>query len=326
MYLISPPPAGAAGYLGTELTKQLLDRGYTVRATVRSDTPKNTDFLRSLAKALPGTLEIVEADLDKAGSYDKIVQGAKFVFHTASPVSFGVGNPEQDQKDVVDPAVNGTKTVLKAAAAAKVERVVLTSSVVAICEGVKKTSTKPDGSLYGPDDWNTDSTLESNCYMFSKVQAEKAAWALAKELNFDLVTVLPSLVLGPVTSTRDGYSRSLVGQLLEGKRFEDVILFYQTIDVRDAALAHILAAETPGAKGRYITSRSENINFKQLSAALKQEFPKLPIEDAAAHPDADKVVLDNSKLEKDLGLTLTPTATTIRDHARTVLALGLVEA
>jgi len=169
------------------------------------------------------------------------------------------------------------------------------------------------------------------------VQAEKAAWALAKELNFDLVTVLPSLVLGPVnilscsfsltkfapelkrprpppshpppasyashtrvfshathnvnteeplllligsivleacllaaptlhvlprlgatsevkplavqvTSTRDGYSRSLVGQLLEGKRFEDVILFYQTIDVRDAALAHILAAETPGAK------------------------------------------------------------------------------
>jgi len=49
-------------------------------------------------------------------------------------------------------------------------------------------------------------------------------------------------------------------------------------------------------QGRYITSRSENINFKQLSAALKQEFPKLPIEDAAAHPDADKVVLDNSKV------------------------------
>ena len=47
--------------------------------TVRSDTPKNPDFLRTLATALPGTLEIVEADFDKEGSYDKAVQGAKYV-------------------------------------------------------------------------------------------------------------------------------------------------------------------------------------------------------------------------------------------------------
>jgi uncharacterized protein YbjT (DUF2867 family) len=72
--------AGAAGYLGTELTKQLLDRGYIVRATVRSDTPKQTGFLRALATALPGKLEIVEADLDKDGSYDEIVQGATYVY------------------------------------------------------------------------------------------------------------------------------------------------------------------------------------------------------------------------------------------------------
>jgi uncharacterized protein YbjT (DUF2867 family) len=70
---------GAAGYLGTELTKQLLDRGYTVRATVRSDTHNNTDFLRALATALPGKLEIVEADLDKKGSYDKVAQDATYV-------------------------------------------------------------------------------------------------------------------------------------------------------------------------------------------------------------------------------------------------------
>ena len=47
--------------------------------TVRSDTPKNTDFLKSLATALPGKLEIVEADFDKEGSYNKAVQGAKYV-------------------------------------------------------------------------------------------------------------------------------------------------------------------------------------------------------------------------------------------------------
>ena len=47
--------------------------------TVRSDTPRNTNFLRALASALPGKLEIVEADLDKEGSYDKAIKGAKYV-------------------------------------------------------------------------------------------------------------------------------------------------------------------------------------------------------------------------------------------------------
>ncbi len=47
--------------------------------TVRSNTPKNTESLTSLATALPGKLEIVEADFDKEGSYDQAVQGAKYV-------------------------------------------------------------------------------------------------------------------------------------------------------------------------------------------------------------------------------------------------------
>ena len=51
-----------------------------------------------------------------------------------------------------------------------------------------------------------------------------------------------------VTSTKDGYSQSLVPRLLSGERFEDVVLFFQIVDVRDAALAHIRAAETPSAK------------------------------------------------------------------------------
>ena len=47
--------------------------------TVRKDTPEKTGFLRSLAHALTGKLEIVEADNTQEGSYDKVVQGAKYV-------------------------------------------------------------------------------------------------------------------------------------------------------------------------------------------------------------------------------------------------------
>ena len=49
-------------------------------------------------------------------------------------------------------------------------------------------------------------------------------------------------------------------------------------------------------QGRYIASRSENIDFRELAAALKQEFPDLPIQDAPAHPVAGKLILDDNKV------------------------------
>ena len=71
--------AGAGGFLGTELVKQLLDTGFTVRATVRKNTPSNTAHLETLAAALPGKLEIHEADISTEGSFNKVVQGATYV-------------------------------------------------------------------------------------------------------------------------------------------------------------------------------------------------------------------------------------------------------
>ena len=73
---------GAAGYFGTELTKQLLDRGYTVRATVRKASRETPGHLEDLAQALPGKLEVHEADLLEQGSFDSVVQGAKYVYAT----------------------------------------------------------------------------------------------------------------------------------------------------------------------------------------------------------------------------------------------------
>ena len=66
--------------MGAELTKQLLDMGYTVRATVRRASPESTGFLEKLAAALPGKLDIIEgADLSVDGSFDKAVDGATYV-------------------------------------------------------------------------------------------------------------------------------------------------------------------------------------------------------------------------------------------------------
>ena len=118
---------GVSGYIGSEVVKQLLEKGYTVRGTVRSKAnTSKVQHLQKLSDALPGNLELFEADLLKAGDFDEVVRGADFVMHTASPFFTETNDP---QKDLVDPAVNGTTNVLNAAGKAGIKRVVLTSSV-----------------------------------------------------------------------------------------------------------------------------------------------------------------------------------------------------
>lgn len=83
-------------------------------------------------QALPGKLTLHEADLLKKGSFDEIVKGADYVFHMASPF---LSSWEDTQKELVEPALSGTTTVLESVAKSKdtVRRVVLTSSLAGDC-------------------------------------------------------------------------------------------------------------------------------------------------------------------------------------------------
>lgn len=76
------PPcfAGASGYIGAEVVKQLLDRGYVVRAVLRSEIPEVNNAFQALAAALPGTLELhYVPDIVADGAYDSVVPGADYV-------------------------------------------------------------------------------------------------------------------------------------------------------------------------------------------------------------------------------------------------------
>ncbi len=74
---------GASGYIAGHIVAQLLDRGYTVRGTVRSLASEETvAYLRMLPHAAE-RLELLEADLLDVGSFDSAVLGCEYVFHTA---------------------------------------------------------------------------------------------------------------------------------------------------------------------------------------------------------------------------------------------------
>ncbi|BAT91176.1 hypothetical protein VIGAN_06248800 [Vigna angularis var. angularis] len=101
---------GASGFIASWIVKFLLQRGYTVRATVRN--PANHEKVDHLLK-LDGAkerLHLYKADLLEEGSFDSAFEGCYGVFHTASRVQFVVNDP---QKELIDPAVKGTLNVVK---------------------------------------------------------------------------------------------------------------------------------------------------------------------------------------------------------------------
>jgi dihydroflavonol-4-reductase len=138
---------GASGFIASHTVQALLEHGYRVRGTVRN-LAKKKDYahLSALAGAAE-RLELVEADLLTPRAFDAVVKDATYVLHMASPYVLDVKDP---QKDLVEPALTGTRNVLTSCLRANaLERVVVTSSVAAI------TDQPEPGRVLTEADWNT---------------------------------------------------------------------------------------------------------------------------------------------------------------------------
>jgi dihydroflavonol-4-reductase len=255
---------GASGFIAAHVIRELLARGYRVRGTVRSlARAKELAYLRELPGAAE-RLELVEADLMREGSFDAAAEGVHYVMHTASPYVLDAKDP---QRDLVDPAVKGTSTVLASCKkAGTVKRVVLTSSMAAITD-------EPDGDhVLTEADWNTKSSLERNPYYLSKTLAEKEGWRFVEEERpgFDLVVINPFLVIGPSLSASINPSNQVFVDLLKGTYPGIMNLAWGFVDVRDVALAHVLAMETEGASGRYICAAG-TASMREVVALLGEK-------------------------------------------------------
>jgi nucleoside-diphosphate-sugar epimerase len=209
---------GGTGYIASWIVSDLLQEGHKVRITVRN----KSDFLKyqhllDLEGKTEGELSVFEADLLSPGSFDAAVKGADYVMHTASP--FFLDDGGDPQKNLVDPAVKGTKNVLEAVnRSASVKRVVLTSSIAAIYGDSREMN---DRGLASLDEtiWNESSSLRRNAYSYSKTEAEKAAWEMVKkQAEWDLVTIHPGFVLGPSLTKRiDSTSIGTLLRILRGE-------------------------------------------------------------------------------------------------------------
>ena len=332
---------GASGYVGSHVVGQLLEAGYRVRGTVRDPSAKDkVAHLHELADETEGELELVAADLDEAGAFDDAVADCPYVCHVASSVRLRANDP---QREIVDVAVEGTKNVLasidKAGAA---RRVVITSSIAAVVD-----EARPLDHVHDESHWNESATLQVSPYPLSKVLAERAAWNHVEALPdapYDLVTMNPTLILGPVLApVHVRSSPALLRDLFTGK-FPMVPDFrFGVVDVRDVALAHVRALEREDVSGRHILN-CRNARLTELAGILRTGFPnrKIPkhkMPNVLMYGAAlfDKRLswgflrrnlsvqrrVDAQKSRGALGLDYRPVEATVRDTGQSFLDVGL---
>ncbi len=251
---------GITGYIGQHCGAELLRQGYEVVGTVRS--MEKAEIVREgIAKVAPiENLTFVKADLLSSEGWDEAMMDCKYVLHVASP--FVIANPA-DENEMISPAVDGTLRVLSAAKAEGVERVVVTSSLIAIIAG------KLSGH-YGTDTWS-DPDADIGTYAKSKTLAEQAAWEFAGSNDIDLVVINPGGVMGPtLTGKVEGESLTMISDIITGKYPLVPNISVGFIDVRDVAKLHVSAMTADGAVGkRFIASSDEPLHFKEVTGILK---------------------------------------------------------
>ena len=265
---------GGSGFIALHCIDQLLEKGFMVRTTIRSESRKD-EINKAMDKYpnLDQNLEFHICDLLKDEGWEAAVDGCDYVLHVASPFILEVPS---DENVLIKPAVDGTLRVLNACSKAHVKKDVLTSSVAAVAygHGAEKTYDESDWSNTGEDSGITP-------YAKSKTLAEKAAWNFVEELDtdkkFDFTVINPVGVFGPMLTRDIGTSNSLVSRLINGELPACPATHMGYVDVRDVAKAHVFSMLNSSTNNKRIIVSESEMFFVDVGRILNEAgFKKSP--------------------------------------------------
>ncbi|KAI0088795.1 NAD(P)-binding protein [Irpex rosettiformis] len=311
--------SGANGYVAVWVVKKLLEEGYTVRGTVRSE--KSIPYLKQLFDSYGDKVEfIVVPDITKPGAFDDALKDIDAIAHTASPFHFNFEHP----RELIDPAVLGTTGILESALkhGQHVKRVIILSS----CAAVMEADGYPEPVVLTEKDWNVRAAANcekqgqdashADAYFASKTLAEHAAWDFAAkhkgEVTFDVVALNPPYVHGPFLQDVSAPEKLNVSLL---SVYNNAVKGGQTdaelasspgswVDVRDLAQAHVLAFQKEAAGGERIIVASGPFTWQQWVHAAHEIDSKLPSGTAGYDYANIKFPIkhDNTKSRQILGI------------------------
>ncbi|KAI1403916.1 NAD(P)-binding protein [Hypoxylon fuscum] len=331
---------GGGGYVGGQIIREALESGFNVRVTARTASSADRTVARFPAYASSLSTAVIPDIMNPASYAAAFADGAiTHIAHAASPFVLA---PQDNVRDLLDPAVKGATAILEAArlyGGGRVARVVATSSFAAV---VDLAQGKRPGYTYSEKDWNPVTWEEAVAgdgvvaYCASKALAERAMWdwmaAHGADASFGLATVCPPWVFGPyaheLRATAAGLSESL--QLLNGiidAAAVPAFDFGGYADAREVAAAHVRALEAPAAAGkRFLVGQ----DFRYQAAvdyareALPQLRGRLPEGNRGEWEDAYHI--DGSLATRVLGLRYGSLRDTIRDTYAQLLKAREIEA
>jgi dihydroflavonol-4-reductase len=237
---------GAAGFLGSHVTRQLVARGEAVRVLMRASSSN-----RAISDL---SLEYVTGDLRDAASLERAMAGVKCVYHVAADYRLWA----KRKQDIYDSNVGGTKNLLTAAKRAGVEKLIYTSTVATIAVD------RPEL----PNEF-TDAKLEEMVghYKRSKWMAEREALQAAKEA-LPVIVAMPTTPVGP-WDWKPTPTGKIILDFLNGKMPGYVETGLNFVGVEECAAGHLLAAEKGKAGERYLLG-AENLSLKGLLDLLAE--------------------------------------------------------
>mgnify|MGYP003296032900 CR=1 FL=1 len=330
---------GGSGYIAGELIRQLLERGWKVKTTMRDY--RKVDAFRARYHGHLSRLSVWDANLTDDDGWKSAMAGCTHVAHVASPIP---AQAPKHEDDLIIPARDGTLRALRFARDAGVTRFVQTSSTAAVVYGVDRGEYTFDESR-----WTDINHPDAYPYVKSKTIAERAArdWVAAEGGTMEFVSVNPGMVLGPVDSGDFSASVELVQQLLSGAMPLAPDLGFPIVDVRDIAALHVLALETPGlanerflGAGKFLTALEIAGVLRARLGAKARKAPTRPMPDwlvsvlalfnaevRGVKSEIGKVrKIDASHAKERLGWTMRPVEDTITDCGNSLIAQGVVKA
>ncbi len=239
---------GVSGFVGSAVARLLVERGKTVRALVRAESSRGNLAGLDCAVA-PGDMRDPEA-------VRVAMRGVRFLFHVAADYRLWARDPEE----IVRNNAQGTRTVMEAALAAGVERIVYTSSVATLKPGTAETPS---------DETKRLSEGEAiGAYKRSKVVAERLVEAMIAERGLPAVIVNPSTPVGQRDAKPTPTGRIIV-EAASGRMPAFVDTGLNLAHVDDVAAGHLLALEK-GHVGRSYILGGQNVSLKQMLAVIAE--------------------------------------------------------
>jgi hopanoid-associated sugar epimerase len=238
---------GASGFVGSAVARAAVARGFDVRATVRSTSPR--------ANVSDIGCEIVEADMRDRASMARAMHGAKYLFHVAADYRLWARDPNE----IVRNNLEGTRATMQAALDAGIEKIVYTSSVATL---------KPIEGASADETSRHDEHTVIGSYKLSKVVAERLVEKMIAEDGLPATIVSPSTPIGP-RDIRPTPTGRIIVEAATGKMPAFVDTGLNLVHVDDVAEGHFLALEKGAIGERYILG-GEDVTLQDMLGVIAE--------------------------------------------------------